>query len=61
VEQQLPAGLGEGQITELVKDDEVETGEEVSEPSLATSAPFSFETVDQVDGREEPPARSGTA
>jgi hypothetical protein len=32
VEQQLPADLGEGQITELVKDDEVETGEEVGVP-----------------------------
>ena len=60
VEQQLPANLGEGQITELVEDDEVEAGEEVGEPSLATSAPLGFEAVDQVDGGEESPARSGT-
>jgi hypothetical protein len=59
VEQQLSAGLREGQIAEFVKDDEVETGEEVSKPSLSSGAPFGLETVDQVDCREESPTRSG--
>ena len=36
VEQQLSAGLREGQIAELVEDDEVDAGEKVGEPSLAT-------------------------
>src|SRR5271166_7206583 len=35
VEQQLPAGLGEGEIAELVEDDEVEAREVIGEPSLA--------------------------
>jgi hypothetical protein len=48
-----------GQIAEFVKDDEVETGEEVSKPSVSSGAPFGLETVDQVDCREESPTRSG--
>jgi len=50
VEQQLPADLGERQVAELVEDDEVETGEEVSQPSLAPGASFRLEAVDQIDG-----------
>jgi hypothetical protein len=59
VEQELPAGLREGQITKFVEDDKVQTGEKVSEPSLAAGASFGLKTVDQVDGREESPTRSG--
>ena len=59
VEQQLSTGLREGQIAELVEDDEVQTGQEVSKPPLSSGAPFGLETVDQVDGREESPTRSG--
>ena len=38
MEQQLAAGLREGQITEFVEDDEVEAGETIGKSSLATSA-----------------------
>ena len=59
MEQQLSAGLREGQIAELVEDDEVQTGQEVSKPALASCAPLGLEAVDQVDGGEESPTRSG--
>ena len=58
MEQQLPAGLGEGEIAEFVEDDEVEAGEIVSEPSLAASARLSLELIDEIDGGEEAAARS---
>ena len=35
VEQQLAAGLGERQITQLIEDDEVEAGEIIGKPALA--------------------------
>ena len=38
MEQQLPAGLGEGQIAEFVEDDEVEAGEIIGETPLAAGA-----------------------
>ena len=38
MEQQLPAGLGEGQIAQFVEDDEVEAGEIVGEASLTAGA-----------------------
>jgi hypothetical protein len=59
VEQQLAAGLGEGEIAEFVEDDEVETGHEVGEPSLSASPSFGLEAVHQVDGVEEATARAG--
>ncbi len=37
MEQQLPAGLSEGQIAEFVEDDEVEAREVIGEPSLAAA------------------------
>jgi hypothetical protein len=60
VEQQLAAGLSERQIAELIEDDEVQTGEEVGEPSLAAGTRFGLEPVDEVGSGEEPPARSGS-
>src|SRR5258708_12434897 len=39
VEQQLPAGLGERQIAELVENDEVQTGELIRNPSLPPPPP----------------------
>jgi len=60
VEQQLPAGLGEGQIAEFVEHDEVQTSEIIGKPSLATRSPFGLEPIDQVDsGKNRPrdPAR----
>jgi len=61
VEQQLSAGLSEGQIAELVEDDEVQTGKIIGEASLAASPPLGLEPVDEIDGVEEAAARSGAA
>jgi hypothetical protein len=47
MEQQLPTSLSEPQIPEFIEDDEVQSGEISGEPSLATSASFSLEAVDQ--------------
>ena len=58
VEQQLPAGLGEGEIAEFVEDDEVEAGEIVGDASLTSGSGFGLELIDEVDGGEEAPARS---
>ena len=54
MEQQLAAGLGEGQIAEFVEDDEVEAREIIGESPLATGAALSLELVDEIDGGEEP-------
>jgi hypothetical protein len=59
VEQQLPAGLSEGEIAKFVEDDEVEAREVIGEPSLAAGARFGLELVDEIDGGEEAPPRSG--
>ena len=59
MEQQLPTGLGEGQIAELIEDDEVQTGEIIGEPSLPTGSPLGLEPVDQIDSGEESAARAG--
>jgi hypothetical protein len=56
VEQQLPAGLCEGEIAEFVEDDEVEAGEIIGKSSLATGARLSLELVDKIDGRVEAPS-----
>jgi hypothetical protein len=58
MEQQLAAGLSERQIAELVEDNEVETGEEVSEPTLPSGAALGLKTIDQVDRVEEAPPSS---
>src|SRR4029077_17893912 len=59
MEQKLSACLCEGQIAELIKDDEVEPREIISETSRAAIPSFGLEAVDQIDGVEEPAARSG--
>ena len=43
MEQELAAGLGEGQVAELVEDDEVHAGEVIGEPALASVAGLGFE------------------
>ena len=53
VEQELAAGLGEGQIAEFVEDDEVHAGEVVGHAALPAGAGFGLEPVDQVDDVEE--------
>ena len=53
MEQELAAGLGEGQIAELVQDDEVEAGEMIGDAALAAGAGLGLELVDEVDDVEE--------
>ena len=53
VEQQLPAGLGEGQAAQFVEHHEVETAEQVGGAPLAPVASLGVEFVDQVDHVEE--------
>ena len=49
MEEQLPAGLCEGQVAELVEDDEVASDELVCDAPLASVADLGLEMVDQVD------------
>ena len=49
MEQQLPAGLGEGQIAQFVEDGEVETGEIIGQPPLTAGAGLALQPVDQID------------
>src|SRR5918994_214594 len=60
VEQELAAGLGKGQIAELVENDEVHAGEVVGETALAAGAGLGVEPVDQVDDVVEAAAGSGS-
>src|SRR5690606_18362632 len=59
MEQQLAAGLGEGQIAKLVEDHEVEAAEEVGGAALPTGAGLGLELVDEIDDVEE--AAAGAA
>ena len=56
MEEQLAAGLGEGQIAKFVQDHEVEAGEEVGHPPLAAGAGFAFQPVDEIDHIVEAPS-----
>ena len=56
MEEQLSSGLGEGQVSELVEDDEVAPGELLGGTSLAPGAMFGLEQIDQVDGVVAAPA-----
>jgi hypothetical protein len=53
VEQELPAGLTERQITQLVDDDKIVAQELLGQSAAATCGLFLFELVDQVDEVEE--------
>ena len=53
MEEKLPAGLGEGEIAELVEDDEVHACEIVGDAALPAGARLGLEPVDEVDGGEE--------
>jgi hypothetical protein len=59
VEQQLSAGLGEGQITKFVENDDVEARHIIGESSLAAGARLGLKPVDEIDGGEEAAARPG--
>ena len=49
VEQKLAAGLGKGQISELVQDDEVHPGQMLGKPALPSVAGLDLEAVDEID------------
>ena len=48
-EEELTAGLSEGQIAELVEDDEIEAGEVIGDAALASGARLSLEPIDEID------------
>jgi hypothetical protein len=60
MEQELPAGLSEGEITEFVEDDEVHARQLISEPTLPSVAGLGLEPVDQIDHIVESAAGAGT-
>jgi hypothetical protein len=59
MEQQLPAGLGEREIAEFIENDDVEASEIVGDASLSAGSTFGLKLIDEIDGGEEAPARSG--
>ena len=59
VEQELPAGLGEGQVAELIKDDEVHARQMISKATLANVAGLGLEPVDEIDYVVETAAGAG--
>jgi hypothetical protein len=60
VEQQLPAGLGKGEIAELIQDDEVHAGQVIGKAALAGIASFGLETIDEVNHIVEPATGAGS-
>lgn len=60
VEQELAAGLGEGQIAEFIEDDEVHARQVVGQPPLASAAALGLEPVEEVDHVVEPAAGAGS-
>ena len=56
VEQELAAGLGEGQIAEFVEDDEVHTRQMIGETTLPSVTGLGLEPVDEIDHVVEPAA-----
>ena len=55
MEQQLPAGLAEREIAELVDDDDVLAQQFVDQPAALARGLLLLELVDQIDEVEEPP------
>ena len=60
MEEELAAGLGEGQIAEFIKDDEVHAGEVIGDPALPAVAGLGLEPIDEIDDIVEPAACAGT-
>ena len=58
MEEQLPAGLGEGQIAQFIEHDEVEPGQVIGNAPLAAGTGLGLQPVDQVDDIEEAAART---
>ena len=59
IEQQLTAGLGEGQIAEFIEDNEVHAGQVIGKPALPGIAGFDLEAIDEIDHVVEPPTDTG--
>src|SRR5438552_4617829 len=59
MEQQLSAGLVEGEIAEFVDDDEIVTQQGLDDATAFSGSLFLFKLVDEVDEIEEAAARSG--
>ncbi len=59
MEEQLPAGLREGQIAEFVESDEVHPGEVIGDASLTPGARFRLQPIDEIDDIEEAPTQAG--
>src|SRR6516162_11507988 len=49
MKEQLTAGLGERQISELVEHDKVEAGQIISQTALPTTAGLALQSVDEID------------
>ena len=60
VEEQLLAGLGEGQIAEFVEDQEIQAAKQISGATLPVGAGFGIEFVEQIDDVEEPSSSAVT-
>jgi len=61
MEEKLATGLGKGQISEFVQDDEVHPGQMLSKPALTSVAGLNLEAVDEVDDIIEAAAGTGSA
>ena len=59
MEEQLRAGLAEGQITEFVDHDEVVAQQSLDDPSALSGGLLLFKLIDEIDEIEETAARSG--
>ena len=59
MEQQLSAGLAEGQIAEFVDDDEIMAQQSLDDPTAPSGGLFLFELIDEIDEIEESPSRAG--
>ena len=60
VEQELPAGLGEGQIAEFIQDDKVHASQMISKAALAGVAGLGLEPIAEIDYVIEPTAGAGS-
>src|SRR5215210_5266463 len=60
VEQELTAGLSEGQIAEFIEDDEVHAGQLIGKPALPTVTAFGLEAINEIDHVVEPATGAGT-
>ena len=62
MKEQLAAGLSEGQVAELVENDEVDAREIFGEPPLPAGAGFALQPIDEVDhGVEAAPGAAADA